>query len=123
MVTRTSYCPLTTGGDSVTTVQLPGVERSVRDSKTKPTALRGHVNTISLPSRPTCNGGRTTAAVLMTSRQPPLITPESDPWSSMMKSCQTPLGSVPLKTDSVSPYGPTGAGALKTSSPPLLVGF
>lgn len=61
-------------------------------------------------------------AVIVTC-QPPEILPTSPAVSSTTKSRQLPLGAVPLKTESVDPYGPAGAGAANVSPPPMFVGL
>src|SRR6266571_2350400 len=49
------------------------------------------------------------------SAQPPAMLPEKLGVSSKTKSCHTPFGLVPLKTDKSATYGPAGAGGSRTS--------
>jgi hypothetical protein len=53
---------------------------------------------------------------------PPLKVPKSPPKSSTIYSEYVPFGAAPLKTASVEPYGPAGAGAGNVSPVPKLVG-
>ena len=62
------------------------------------------------------------ADAVMVTCQPPEILPASPPVSSTTKSRQLPFGAVPLKTESVEPYGAAGAGAANVSPAPMFVG-
>jgi hypothetical protein len=62
------------------------------------------------------------ANVVMVISHPSASVPMSPDVSSTTKSCQLPFGAVPLKTERVEPYGPTGAGAANVSPAPMFVG-
>ena len=61
--------------------------------------------------------------VVTVSDHPPLKVPTSRPASSTIYSEYVPFGAAPLKTASVEPYGPAGAGAGNVSPTIKLVGW
>ncbi len=61
--------------------------------------------------------------VVTVSDHPPLKVPTSIAKSSTIYSEYVPFGAAPLKTASVEPYGPPGAGAGNVSPVPKLVGW
>src|ERR1044071_8420864 len=64
----------------------------------------------------------TGSAVRKLRLQPPATLPRSPAASSVTKSCQLPLGLMPLKSERARPWGAPGRGAARTPPEPMFVG-